>query len=308
MPTSFEKDILRRRARAGKLVPLIEEYFRNNSLEVEDAKDRKFLVDLLEKRSQQRHVRGHYSPSQLGACMRAVYFGRTGKKRSRVIDPRAQGFFAQGNFMHLKWQFVLWKLHRQGKIEIVAIESYVENKGGDFSGHPDAIILIDGVPYVIDFKGYQPRVYHLIMNGHIPTEEGIQLTGYMMMISASKKYNFKVNKGLLVVESKVGPAESGSPLGLVEVEYDKSEWKATVKDRLRRLREYEANKETPPPACHSTKQRLFQTCPFSGHCLDEVREIQKREKAARSDPDKLRVAIPEGRRPTNSRKSRRRRG
>ena len=113
--TEFEKSILRKRERSGVLVPLLEELFQQ-SFDVEDEEDRKFLVDLLERRGAQRHERGHYSPSMLGNCIRATYFAKTGKKHSRVVDPRANGYFAQGNFMHLKWQFALWKLHRAGKL------------------------------------------------------------------------------------------------------------------------------------------------------------------------------------------------
>jgi hypothetical protein len=314
MPTQIEREILRKRQRSGKLVPLLEELF-NEPLEVEDDEDRQFLVELLEKRSKQRHQRGHYSPSQLGSCIRAVYFGRTGVKRTRVIDPRANGFFAQGNFMHLKWQFALWKLHRQGKLRLVwikgdtspyGIEVYVANKRGDFSGHIDAIIELDGEIYLVDFKGYQPRLYQQIVGGYVPDSDAIQLTGYMIIVSAGRQYPLKIEKSLLVVESKSGPDERGSPLGLVEVEIQKNQWRDEVNNRLREMREYEAKKETPPPSCHSTRQRQFQTCPWSGLCLEEVREIQEREKAARSDPEGLRVSVPSRRGAANSRKPRRR--
>jgi signal recognition particle subunit SEC65 len=208
--------------------------------------------------------------------------------------------------MHLKWQFALWKLHRAGKLKLIAVEPYVENRKGDFTGHVDAIIEIDGVIYLVDFKGYQPRVYKQIVGGYIPEDNAIQLTGYMMIVSAGKEFDFKVEQSLLVVESKSGPDEKGSPLGLVEVEITKKKWAKVVKAKLDELREYERNEETPPPACHSTRQRGFQTCPWSGICLEEVREIQRRESADRRNPSELAVAVPEGRRTTNSRRSRRR--
>lgn len=287
-------------------MPLLEELFKR-PLEVETDDDRTFLVKLLEERTKQRHDRGHYSPSQLAACQRAVYFARTGKKRSRVVDPRANGFFAQGNFMHLKWQFALWRLHCQGKINLIAVEPYVENKRGDFSGHIDAIIELDGVIYIVDFKGYQPRLYQMITNGYIPEDAAIQLCGYLIIVSAGKTFNFKVETGLLVVESKSGPDERGSPLGLVEIPIQKETWKPEVNKRLKEQRGYEARKETPPPSCTSTRQRGFQTCPWSGVCLEEVKEIQEREKAPRGDPEGFRVAVPNGRGTPDSRKPRRRR-
>ena len=136
----------------------------------------------------------------------------------------------------------------------------------------------------MDFKGYQPRVYKQIVGGYIPADAAIQLTGYMMIVSAGKAFNFKVDKSLLVVESKSGPDEKGSPLGIVEVEIHRKTWIKATKAKLDELREYEDNEETPPPACHSTRQRGFQTCPWSGICLEEVREIQRRESAAVATP------------------------
>lgn len=315
MPTAFEKEILRKRLRQGKVVPLLEELFKR-PLEIEDEEDRQFLLALFEKRSKQRHQRGHYSPSMLASCQRAVYFARTGEPRARVVDPRAQGFFAQGNFMHLKWQFAMWRLYREGKIELVKIkgdtkpygfEVYVENKRGDFSGHIDVFPRIEDVPYILDFKGWQAHLYQRMTMGYVPEDAAIQLAGYMSILRVDRRINFSVDTGLLVVESKSGPDERGSPLGLIEVEIDRKTWQKEVNKRMREQRDYEANQETPEPSCHSTRQRQFQTCPWSGRCLAEVKQIQEREKAARRNSDEFRVRIPEGRGTANSRKPRRRR-
>lgn len=314
--TITEREIIRRRKPSGILVPLLEDLFKK-PLEPEDEDDEKFILDLLRKRKLQDHERGHYSPSLLSECKRRVYFIRTGAERHTIPNIRAHGFFAEGNFKHLKWQFALWKLHRAGVIELVddgidppGVEVLVKSKRKDFDGHVDGLFRIIKADeyHIADFKGINPRFFMQFQEGERPFDHyHEQLGGYGMMVNAGKQFPFIISRCLLVLENKAGPTERGSPLALHEEVVLVDAWKGNIQKKMKELRAYEEKEEIPPPECVSTKSFQFQGCPFSGRCLQEVKEIQRRIKDSKGgDSPKLNVAVPRKSRAGRARRSRRR--
>lgn len=120
-PTSTERNIIRERraSERGILVPILEELLEQECIP-EDAEDFRFMEMLVKARALPRR-KGVFSPSMLGSCMRQAYFAKRGVEKHQAPNPRANGYFLNGNFIHFKWQFAMWKAHRAGKLELVTV-------------------------------------------------------------------------------------------------------------------------------------------------------------------------------------------
>lgn len=287
MTTATERRITQRRRARGILVPILEDLL-ENMVEVEDDDDIEFMERLMRARMKERD-KGVFSPSMLSSCMRQAYFVKTGREKRPALSPQTNGYFLDGDFRHYKWQFALWKAHRAGKLELLEVELRVYSSTGDFAGTIDALVVIDDKLYIVDFKGMHLRAFQQFVSEGIQIGHGIQITGYGMMVSEADD----VEGGLLIGEAKPGPLQNGSPIALHEEFVPIRRFKAKVKKRLATLRRYVVNEEIPPPACVSTRHFSFQECPFSYFCHKEVKAIQReRERAARSDTKKPKVAVP----------------
>lgn len=122
MPTPTEKAIIReRRGRktGAILVPIIEETLENECIP-ETIEDFRFLDMLVKARALPRR-KGVFSPSMLGSCVRQAYFAKRGEEKVLSHNPQTNGYFLHGNFIHLKWQFALWRAHTLGKLELVPV-------------------------------------------------------------------------------------------------------------------------------------------------------------------------------------------
>lgn len=122
MPTSTEKAIIARR-RAKKtgaiLVPILEELLEHEVIP-ETPDDFRFMDMLVKARALPRR-KGVYSPSMLGSCVRQAYFSKRGIEKHLAGNPQTNGYFLHGNFIHLKWQFALWRAHTLGRLELVPV-------------------------------------------------------------------------------------------------------------------------------------------------------------------------------------------
>lgn len=285
MATTTEKRIAQRRKARGILVPILEDLL-ERMVEVEDEDDIGFMNDLMRSRMVPRQ-KGVFSPSMLSSCLRQAYFVKTNQEKRPALSPSSNGYFLDGDFRHYKWQFALWKAHRAGLLELLGVELRVFNDAGDFVGTIDAIVRIAGKVYIVDFKGMNVRSFQKFVNEGITWGHGLQITGYGMI------YKNGIAGGLLVGESKAGPLQNGSPIALHEQFVPITQFKAKVKKRLATLRKAVDNEEVPAPACVSTRHKEFQECPFSYYCRKEVLAVQReRERAARSNPERRKVAVP----------------
>lgn len=275
------------------LVPILEDLF-EHMVEIEDEDDIAFMNDLMRSRMKERQ-KGVFSPSMLSSCMRQAYFVKTEVEKQPPLSPQTNGYFIDGDFRHYKWQFALWKAHRAGKLKLLGVEVRVYGLSGDLVGTIDAIVEINGKVYIVDFKGMNLRAFMAFVRDGATLGHGIQITGYGMLFGQQKQSGGSFEGGLLIGENKPGPVQGSSPIGLHEQFVPIRQYKAKVKKRLATLRRYVDNEEIPPPACVSTRHLSFQECPFARFCLKEVKEIQKeRERAARSDTKRAKVAIPTG--------------
>lgn len=307
-----------RNKRRGVLVPLLEDMMLKTTLEIATPEDVAFMEGLMqgmmEREQNRRNGKRPFSPSALASCMRQVYlirhFRELGIEPTRLPRVEPAYYFLTGNFLHLKWQFALYKLEQwigDGTVfELLALELPVKSKRGDHAGTADALITAYRVPYVVDFKGLNVRSFGQVQRGNIPDGYEIQLTDYMYLYNADmklqKKYGIKrIENGLLIAENKGGPV-NGHPLALHETTVLYDDYKPEVKRRLNVLREHEANEEIPPPECKSTRGFQFSGCPFAKFCKKEVQAIEKRRaKVERRNTEQPRVAVPEKRRASRSR-------
>lgn len=292
-------------------------------LEIEGPKDRKFMRALIDYHASNERAQV-YSPSQLASCLRQVFFLKTLPKEDRVYPPNARtsGYFLDGNFRHLKWQFALWKLHKQGKLQLLAVECRIISKRGDHGGTVDALVQIPafGNPYIVDFKGMNSNDFRRFVKDGPLEKHKIQTSDYGMLINATRRavsawpgeieLPKEITDALLIGENKAGPLDNGSPIALHEETIRVKENVGQVRTRLKELRTHEKEKTIPRPECTSTRTLQFQGCPFSSFCRAEIEAIEKSARASRVHADKSRVAVPSGarhhrtRRTTGKRKQR----
>src|SRR5262245_5051532 len=301
MPTKTEILIRHQRKRKGILVPLLEDLFQR-PIEIETEDDLEFLNHLLRMMMTRQYDRTStpvFSPSQLSECLRYVYLLKhhknLGVTKQGLVRIEPNFYFYNGNFLHLKWQFALYKLHKHiddpDKFALLGCEIPILSKHKDHGGTIDALVGIARKPYLVDFKGLNVRSFQQITFGKIPEAYLIQLADYGMLLN-SQKTSAQIFSGLLLSENKGGP-DPKHPIALHETEIVIKTQLPKVRKRLEVLREHEASEKNPEPECVSTTSYQFQGCPFRGYCKGEVREIQRRAREAdNSDSAKLEIARP----------------
>lgn len=296
MPTPTEKRIIQSRAtkKSGTLlVPILEELL-EKPVEIEDEEDFRFMDNLIRARAVPRAAKV-FSPSMLGSCVRQAYFSKRGEKKITTISPQTNGYFLNGNFVHLKWQFAVWKAHRSKMIEVPALPAppsldFYGNGSrpamelrvvrDDFGGTIDVIVIIDGLWYIVDFKGinlidFQRTVKHGAKIGYRR-----QIVGYGQI--AQDVLSVEIAGCLLISECKAGPLGGrGNAIALHETLVSIDEFKGDVNRRLRTLRWYDSRDEIPEAECQSRNHMQFQECAFNRFCDAEVKAIQReRERRA----------------------------
>jgi len=207
-------------------------------------------------------------------------------------------FFIDGNFRHFKWQYCLYRLDQLGKLKLIGVELRTYHPNGDLVGTLDGLVVIDDVPYIIDFKGMNVQAFMKFQReGATPTHR-IQLVCYAVNnnigrvvepFSGQELKSLKVDKCILVGENKGGPTQNGSPTALHEDVFEVSRYRSEVKRKLNELRRSVDAEEIPKPACTSTRSIQFENCPFSKNCKEEVTRIQRgRETENRTAVDRER--------------------
>lgn len=310
--TTTEKQISRARKSQSKLIPLIEERMRR-PVDIDGRDDVNFISDLLRKsveREQERRQRYRYSPSMLAECLRKVYLHRH-YKGPRVKQTRIEPnfYFLTGDWLHVKWQFVLWKMDREGVsgFKLIDCEIPVVSKHGDHGGTLDAVVEIWDEWLGLDFKGLNVRSFQQAVQGTVDLAYKIQLADYIMLWNSDPSKR-PLNGGLIVVENKGGPDQK-HPLPLVEIPVSLGEHRSEIRMRLGALREHEKQGTIPEPACQSTQTLQFQGCAFRKFCREEVLTIQKRNAKDRDTTEhRIRISDRNGRNRPGRNKQRRRNG
>ena len=299
MPEGINKKARRVNSeKKGILVPMIQNFMENTPVDIGSPEDVKFLNDLhtkMMKREEDRRTEGLgvFSPSSLGdACVRKSYLTRHAVRPKGAPSPydfRSHYFFMTGNFLHIKWQFALYKMEKwianSAIFQVHGYEIGVKSKRGDNMGTIDVVASVYGEPFVIDFKGLNTWSATRVGYGKIPVEYKSQVGNYLVLWNSQKEKPFRIERGLLVVEDK-----SGSKDILQEAVITLERNGRRVRSRLELLRAYEERQEIPPPLCKSLKDRNFTGCQFRNICWDEVEATGKettrrmREKLAVKEP------------------------
>lgn len=325
--TPTEKRISSQRSQDGTiLVSKLNEILKYG-VGIEDEADADFLHALAMKQVMREKERktgdGVYSPSGLASCLRRVYLSKNWRKLGlqRVELPAIEPhyYFLTGDFIHLKWQFAMWKLSlmevaraiKEGTepdFFLIDCEIPVMSKRKDHGGTIDVLAMIDGELVIVDVKGLNVRGFQKIDMGESIHDYTIQVGDYMMLWNAGVRHRLievpdvvrdmfgwdrwpRVTKGIVLAENKGGP-DAKHPGALSEYIVNAKQSLPEVRARLEVLRAHEEENTLPPVECKSTRGYQFTGCPFAEICRKEVRKIEKRENAKDRDPKKYRLSRP----------------
>jgi len=330
--TELEKRIIQQRKlqeRGGLIVPLLEEMLKS-SIGVDTEEDARWLYNLAMKQVKREKVRQEgydndemvFSPSGLADCLRRVYLSKNHKKfgLERVELPAIEPhfYFLTGDFLHLKWQFVFYKLSQlHPDFHLVDCEIPIMSKRKDHAGTLDVVVILGIEPLIIDVKGLNVRSFHGVDKNETSDQNHkyrIQTADYGMLFNSAlqrgswvpdaKTMKYlndhdvgafpKVKRVVLLAENKGGP-DQNHPAALAENIFDLKSNLPEVRARLETLRGYEEEEKIPPAECVSTRLIAFTGCPFAGFCHKEVKRAEI-ARAKASDTKKLTVARPNRRR------------
>lgn len=319
--TPTEKRLIGERAQSsGILVPKLNEILKYG-VGIESEADADFLHMLAMKQVLRENERktgdGVYSPSGLASCLRQVYLRKNWQKlgltriEGTAIEPHF--YFLTGDFIHLKWQFAMWKLSllemKKDEPEFVLLdcELPVMSKRGDHGGTIDVLALLEGELVVIDVKGLNVRAFQKIDSGERIHDYVIQVGDYMMLWNSGVRHRMKVipeniteltgwnqwprvTKGIILAENKGGP-DPRHPSALTEYIVKAKDALPEVRARLEVLRAHEEEQTLPEIECTSTRQFQFTGCPFAEICRKEVRRVE-RKNAKSGDSREYKLARP----------------
>jgi len=189
-----------------------------------------------------------------GKCPRQIYFSLKGYPRKEP-DPRLLRIFEHGDHTHMRIMSVLFSL---GLVKACEVEI---PKNDLLHGRADAIISIDGIPYVVEIKSVNAFKF----KNEIPEPDHIkQLQLYL--------HFFKIKEGILLYENK-----DTQELKEFIIKYDEE----TVKELLKFFSELKKNVEESrvPDIPPNIEDRRCQFCPYLEVCEKIEEEKRKSEKS-----------------------------
>jgi len=204
VPTPTERRIIQER-RAKKtgamLVPILEELLELDTSTGPSTPDDFRFMDMLIKARALPRRKGVFSPSMLGSCVRQAYFAKRDVDKHSAANPQTHGYFLKGNFVHLQWQFALWRAHVAGLIELVPvpIEHELEILNEMVTAKVITLRQADQWAKALDFNGdgMRPAVEVRVVNGDF----GGTVDALVRFIQAAKKSVAVVDfKGINVID------------------------------------------------------------------------------------------------------------
>lgn len=319
--TPTEKRLAGERAQAsGILVPKLNEILKYG-VGIEDEDDADFLHMLamkqVQREAERKNGNGVYSPSGLASCLRQVYLRKNWQElgftriEGTAIEPHF--YFLTGDFIHLKWQFAMWKLSiqemKKSEPEFILLdcELPVMSKRGDHGGTIDVLALLFGELVIIDVKGLNFRSFNKIDAGEVIHDYVIQVGDYMMLWNSGVRHRLhhmpenvvrmtgwsewpRVTTGIVLAENKAGP-DAKHPSALTEYIVKSKDALPEVRARLEILRAHEEEGTLPEIECKSTREYQFTGCPFAEVCRKEIRKRERKD-AKSGDTREYRLAKP----------------
>lgn len=243
------------------LRPLVDEY-----MLLRDKSEERLEGYHIDMRAAKRPP-GRLSPSSMGGCERQAMFkfvGMPGKKR---VDPDLQILFDDGDWRHHRWQATFRDMELvlgTEKFEVISIEERVSLPRLFISGSIDAVAKINGVTWLIDFKGINSYGFRYLKDENKAKREYIlQIITYMRLR--------KIRRGLLFFEDK-NTQETRSFV----INFDKKEW-AYVERWAGRIIKAMDRRELPEkhPEC-TNGHYLWGRCAFADWCFGKDPEQTRR--------------------------------
>lgn len=250
-------------AEEDPLTPLIDTYFltRDNSEE----RLRSYTINMEER----PRPPGRLSPSSICACERQAAFKFVGMPGRTQVDPESQAIFDDGHWRHHKWQATFLDMELvlgPKKFKVISIEEDVEVPELYIAGAADAVIVINGKKWVVDFKGINSWGFEAVFRNHKPHEKHVlQLLAYMKAR--------KIRRGLILYDHK-----DRSRTKIFAIHFTGKDW-AEVEEWCERVLRKLDRQELPPMSldCHSGTM-LFEKCPWAHVCYGKASpaKIKKR--------------------------------
>lgn len=250
---------------ADPLSPIIDAYL----IEREKPKAkrvRKYDIDMKPR----ARPGGRISPSSIGGCQREAVFRFTGTRGSRKIDPDQQLIFEDGNWRHHKWQAIFYDMEAvlgADRFEVVAIEEVASWRRKYVSGSFDAIVRINGILYVIDFKGINDNGFGRVYR------DGAPLKKHRMQLLLYMKAK-KIQHGIIMYENK-----NNNLRKCFGVTFEDEEWQNTVQWVNEVIKYLQARRL--PAKHHDCAKGNFQyeKCGFAGLCYGKLDRVELRDLA-----------------------------
>lgn len=139
-----------------------------------------FYIDGFKERD-----KDHFYITDAGKCARAIYFKFKGVPR-REPEPRVLRIFDHGDYTHMRIMSVLFGLGVVRAVELKIPPQAI------ISGRADAIIDIEGRPYVVEIKSASQYKFNQLASPELDHLKQIQL--YM--------HFFNISQGILLYEDK----------------------------------------------------------------------------------------------------------
>lgn len=191
-----------------------------------------------------------FSASSLGSCMRAQSFRYLDYPGVQVPDPRLQGIFLNGKWIHLKWQAVLLEIGIVDE-DHLEVPVYLDDT---VKGTIDAICEIDKLKWIVDFKGVNPQSFAKYRAGEKNLMYSMQLQAYMKATG--------IPRALLLYENKA----TGEYYE--QQTFADSDESFRMQARVMALRHYMDVHLLPPPLHEAPANPECRGCPFQLDCVD----------------------------------------
>jgi CRISPR-associated protein Cas4 len=198
-------------------------------------------IDEFYTSKQAERDKSHFYITDAGKCPRAVYFNFK-KVPKKPMDARVLRVFDHGDYTHLRIISTLFSL---GLVKATEIE--IPNKEV-VHGRADAIINIDGEPYVVEIKSINSNSFFKLA---APDPDHLkQLQLYL--------HYFKIKKGIVIYENK-----NTQELKEFSVEYSED----LVKELLEKFHILKAQIESNiVPSVEEVVEWKCSYCPYAEEC------------------------------------------
>lgn len=197
-----------------------------------------------------------FSPSGFTACQRKQVIDKIDGMRSKiVIDPQLQLIFDDGNWRHLRWQMLFYKM---GIVE--SMEEFKSEGDLELGGSLDIKIVLrirnKKMRIIVDIKGINASGWqHVSTTGKPPMSHVVQLRTYMMLHG--------IMTGVLWYEDK----NTNRIYEFIIKASDK--WEKSIRKRAARMKTFAAAQAFPRYECRvlDPKDRMFATCSQAANCV-----------------------------------------